>query len=134
MDYIFAILSEAFAEIAGSKYNLNQDQVLPLQINDPYPSDKEVGDDNIGLAGKLNLPADVTMDVDLHQHDSESEDEEQVQEKKRQVTKESWEIEQKPLRMTGLVKKKSCNPFEDFPQILNITKLELYSNSISSLY
>ena len=104
---ILATLSEAVEEIEGSNYNHNHNVVLlhsSPTTNHPYTSDEEVGDDGIGLAGTLDLQANVTGIVKLHQHDSESEDEEQVQEK-RKVTKEKGEIEHEPLRMTELVKK-----------------------------
>ena len=113
---ILATLSEAVEEIEGSNYNHNHNVVLlhsSPTTNHPYTSDEEVGDDGIGLAGTLDLQANVTGIVTLHQHDSESEDEEQVQEK-RKVTKEKGEIEHEPLRMTELVKKNLAILFNIF--------------------
>ena len=43
-----------------------QDVVLLPPANDPYASDKEEGDDDIGLAGNINLPSDITGAVEIH--------------------------------------------------------------------
>ena len=38
----------------------SQGVVLLPPPNDPYASDEEVGDDDVGLVGNIDLPADVT--------------------------------------------------------------------------
>ena len=53
------------------------------QCNDLYASDEKVGDDDIGLAGSLGLPADVTGEVELHQHDSDTENEKEESRKQK---------------------------------------------------
>ena len=57
---IFDTLNEAIEDIEGSQYIGDQDLVILPPDSDPYASDEEVGDDDIGLAGNLDLPADVT--------------------------------------------------------------------------
>ena len=68
------------------------------------------------MAGNLDLPANVTGEAELHQHDSESEDEKKVPEKKK-GSKRKGEIEHKPAR-NDWIGKGTCNPTEDFPQVL----------------
>ena len=119
----FSTLSEAIEEIEGKYHNHNQDLLLIPPTNDPYASDRKLGDEPIGLTGNLDLPADVTGE--LHQHDSDSEGEEQVQEK-RNANKRKWRDGTRAFKDDWIDEKEFCNPIEDFPQHLYISELELY--------
>ena len=44
--------------------------------NDTYASDEEEGDDNIGLAGNISLPFDLTGAVKIHMDNEESDEDE----------------------------------------------------------
>ena len=54
-------------EIGGRQGDL----VLLPPPNDPYASDEEIGDDDVGLVANLGLPADVTGTLEIHD-DTES--------------------------------------------------------------
>ena len=51
-----------------------QDLVLLPPPNYQYTSDKEVGDDDIGLTGNIDLPTDVTGVVEVHCANVDSDD------------------------------------------------------------
>ena len=72
----FDTLDEAIEDIKGGEYSGPQDVVLLLPANDPYASDEEEGDDDIGLAGNINLPSDVTGAVEIHRDNEESDEDE----------------------------------------------------------
>ena len=57
----FDTLAEAIEDIEDREGE--HDVVLLPPANDPYASDEEVGDDDIGFAGNLDLPADVAGKV-----------------------------------------------------------------------
>ena len=63
---IFDTLDEAIEDIEGGEYS--GPQVAALR--------KEEGDDDIGLAGNINLSSDVTGAVEIHRGDEESDDDE----------------------------------------------------------
>ena len=63
--YMFVTLSEAIEKIEESNHSHNQDVVLLPPTNDSYASDVEVWDDNIVLAGNLDLLAEVTGQFEL---------------------------------------------------------------------
>ena len=63
---IFDTLDAAIENIVDDDYVGPQDVVLLPPSNDPYASDEEEGDDDIGLAGNLNLPSDVTGTIEIH--------------------------------------------------------------------
>ena len=63
---IFDTLNAAIENIVDDDYVGPQDVVLLPPSNDPYASDEEEGDDDIGLAGNLNLPSDVTGTIEIH--------------------------------------------------------------------
>lgn len=104
-----------FSEIAGIGYNHKQVQVLLAQTNDPYACDKNVGDSDIGLAQNVDLPADITSEVELHQHDFESKDVEQVQGKKK-GNKRKLRKRTPTLKDDLVGQTKSHNSIEDFGQ------------------
>ena len=60
----FDTLAEAIEDIEDREGE--HDVVLLPPANDPYASDEEVGDDDIGFAGNLDLPADVAGAVEIH--------------------------------------------------------------------
>ena len=62
---IFDTLDAAIENIVDDDYVGPQDVVLLPPSNDLYASDEEEGDDDIGLAGNLNLPSDVTG-IEIH--------------------------------------------------------------------
>ena len=64
---ICVTLSEATEEMEGSNFNHNQELLLLPPTNDPYASNEKNGDDDIGLAGDLDLQAEVIGKVELHQ-------------------------------------------------------------------
>ena len=59
------------------------------------------------MAGNLDLPADVTGEVELRKHDSDSEnkEEERRKQEKKKGDKKSGQVKLESSRMTGLVKK-----------------------------
>lgn len=72
----FDTLDEAIEDIEGCEYSGPPDVVLLPPANDPYASHEEEGDDDIGLAGNINLPSDVTGAAEIHRDDEESDDSE----------------------------------------------------------
>ena len=79
---IFETLRDT-VEAAEDGYG-EQDLVLLPPSNDQYASDEEVGDDDIGLTGNIELPSDVTGNVEVHRvsNDSESDDDETVEDER----------------------------------------------------
>ena len=69
---IFETLHDA-VEAVEEGYG-EQDLVLLPPPNDQYGSDEEVGDDDIGLAGNIDLPTDVTGVVEVHCANVDSDD------------------------------------------------------------
>ena len=61
---LFDTLAEAIKDIEDREGEY--DVVLLPPANDPYASDKEVGDDDTGFGGNLDLPADVAGTVEIH--------------------------------------------------------------------
>ena len=60
-----------FGTLAGAIEDIEDrggehDVVLLPPANDPYASDEEVGDDDIGFGGNLDLTADVAGAVEIH--------------------------------------------------------------------
>ena len=51
----------------------NADLVILPPDTDGYLTDEEAGDDDIGMAGNINLPADVPGSVEVH-HEEDDED------------------------------------------------------------
>ena len=72
---IFDTLDETIKDNKGGEYYGTQDVVLLPPANEPYASDEEEGDDDVGLAGNINLPSDGTGAVEFHT-DEESDDNE----------------------------------------------------------
>ena len=68
---IFDTLDAAIENIVDDDYARPQDVVLLPPSNDPYASEEEEGDDDIGLAGNLNLPSDVTGTIEIHRNEGE---------------------------------------------------------------
>ena len=66
---IFSTLDEVIEEIEGKNYRANPDVVLVPPSNDPFASDEEEGDDDIGLTGNINLPLDVSGTIEIHNDD-----------------------------------------------------------------
>ena len=62
----FETLSEAIDEFESSAFRGDQDIVLPSPSNHSFASDEEDGDNDIGLAGNLILPADASCAVEIH--------------------------------------------------------------------
>ena len=67
----FDTLDAAIENIVDDDYAGPQDVALLPPSNDPYASDEEEGDDDIGLAGNLNLPSDVTGTSEIHRNEGE---------------------------------------------------------------
>ena len=73
---IFDALDETIEDNEGDEYSGPQDVVLLPPANDSDASDEEEGDDNIRLAGNINLPSNVTGAVEIHRDSEESDDNE----------------------------------------------------------
>ena len=72
----FGTLAEA-VDMVDDNLDVADVVILPPD-NDLYASDEEVGDDDIGIAGNLDLPGDVSGAVEIHatEFDNPSSDEE----------------------------------------------------------
>ena len=66
---VFENLFDAIEDIENG--GRQGDLVLLPPPNDPYASDEEIGDDDVGLVANLGLPADVTGTLEIHD-DTES--------------------------------------------------------------
>ena len=72
---LFDTLAGAIEDIEDRESE--HDVVLLAPANDPYASDGQVGNDDIGFGGNLDLRADVTGAVEIHgaeSSDSEADD------------------------------------------------------------
>ena len=55
-----------------------KDLVLLPPPNDPFASDEEIGDDDIGLVANIGLPNDLAGTLEVHQRDGENDEEEEA--------------------------------------------------------
>ena len=60
---LFDTLAEAIEDIEDRE---GEHDVLLPPANDPYASDEDVGDDDVGFGGNLDLPADVAGAPEIH--------------------------------------------------------------------
>ena len=63
---IFDTLDAAIENIVDNDYVGPHYVVLLPPSNDPYASDEDEGDDDIGLAENLNLSSNVTGTIEIH--------------------------------------------------------------------
>ena len=66
------ILDEIIKEIEPSEYSDTQNVVILPLSNDPFASDDEEGDDDIGLSGNINLAVDVSGIVKIYTDGSDN--------------------------------------------------------------
>ena len=123
---IFDTLNEAIEDIEYSQYIGDQDLVILPPDNDPYASDEEVGDDNIGLAGNLDLPADVTGGLEIHRYDADDDKDDEDVELNPKENKRNWREGDRVFEDDWIGEKRYSNVIEDFPQLLDMSELELY--------
>ena len=57
---------------AIEEHGREQDLVLLPPPNDPYASDEEIGDDDIGFVDNIGLPNDVAGTLEVHDRGEES--------------------------------------------------------------
>ena len=86
---LFDTLAEAIEDIEDREGE--HDVVLLLPANDPYASDEEVGDDDIGFDSNLDLLADVAGAVEIHgAESSDSETDDEIDEDPKKQRQEHW--------------------------------------------
>ena len=129
----FDTLDEAIEDIDGGEYSGPQDLVLLPPANDPYASDEEEGDDDIGLAGNINLPSDVTGAVEIHRDNEESDDDESSNEgneqSKRKRNKRKWRDGVQLFDVNWYKNNDISYVIEDFGELIDNTELQLYKLS-----
>ena len=122
---IFDTLDAAIENIVDDDYVGPQDVVLLPPSNDPYASDEEEGDDDIGLAGNLNLPSDFTGTIEIHRKADEDDvpanDQSKTKEKKRK-----WRHGIKLFDVNWYKNDEISNVVGAFGDLVNKTELELY--------
>ena len=120
----FETLSEAIDEFESSAFRGDQDIVLLPPSNDPFTSDKEDKDDDIGLAGNLNLPADVSGVVEIHHRYKDGNNE--VDKELPKGNKRKWKEGTNVFKNDWYKETDRFNVVEQFPHLMDIHELELY--------
>ena len=125
---IFEILDAAIEEIEANNYLDTQDVVLLPPCDDPFASDEEEGDDDIGLAGNINLPTDVSGTVELQTKDSnvDSDSDDNNEQPQAKGNKRNWRDGTRVFDVNWYQNDEICNVVEDFPQLVDNSELELY--------
>ena len=74
----FGTLSDGIAAFESDNHSQERDLVLLPPPTDGYASNEEVGDDNMGYAGHIELPGDVAGTIEIHRRhvDSDSDTDE----------------------------------------------------------
>ena len=121
---IFDTLDAAIENLVDDDYVGPQDVVLLPPSNDLYASDEEEGDDDIELAGNLNLPSDVTG-IEIHRKADEdgvpANDQSETKGNKRK-----WRHGIKLFDVNWYKNDEISNVVEAFGDLVNKTELELY--------
>ena len=110
---IFETLSEAIDDFKSSAFRGDQDIVLVPPSNSPFASDEEDGDDDIGLAGNLNLTADVSGTIEIHHKYNDGNHE--VDKELPKGNKRNWEEGTKVFKNDWYKATDQSNVAEEFP-------------------
>ena len=121
---IFETLSEAIDEFESSAFWGDQDIVLLPPSNDPFASDEEDGDDDIGLAGYLNLPADVSGAVEIHHRYNDGNNE--VDKELPRGNKRKWKKGTKVFKNDWYKATERFNMVKEFPPLVDLNELDVY--------
>ena len=125
----FDTLDEAIEDIEGGEYSGPQDVVLLPPANDPYASDEAEGDD-IGLAGNINLPSDVTGAVKIHRDDEKNDNDESSDDgngqSKRKMNKRIWRNDVRIFDVSWYKDNDINYVIEDFGGLIDNTELNLH--------
>ena len=120
---IFETLSEAIDEFESPAFRGDQDIVLLPPSNNPFVSDEEDGDNDIGLAGNLNLPADVSGAVETHHRYDDGNNEVDNELPKENKTK--WKEGTKVFKNDWYKATERFNVVAEFPHLVDLNELEL---------
>ena len=127
---IFDTIDEAIEDIEAGEYSGPQDIVLLPPANDLYASDEEEVDDDIGLAGNINLPFAVTGVVEIHRDSEESDDDESSNDgngqSKRKKNKRKWRDGIQLFNVNWYKNNGISYVIEDFGGLIDNTELQLY--------
>ena len=121
---IFETLSEAIDEFESSAFRSDQDIFLLPPSNHPFASDEEDGDDDIGLAENLNLPADVSCAVEIRHRYNDGNNE--VDKELPKGNKRKWKEGTEVFKNDWYKATERFNVVEEFPHLMDINELELY--------
>ena len=117
---IFQTLAEAIAE--AEDHDGIVDAVILPPSNNGYATDEEEGDDDIGLAGNLNLPNDVAGEMELMYHNSDNDSESDSDDET--VTDSNW---RNGSRLLVPMEAGEVEPFcESHPELVDKSPMELY--------
>ena len=120
----FETLSEAIDEFESSAFMGDQDIVLLPPSNHPFASDEEDGDNDIGLAGNLILPADVSCAVEIHHRYNDGNNE--IDKELPKGNKRKWKEGTKVFKNDWYKATERFNVVEEFPHLVDINEIELY--------
>ena len=124
---IFSTLDEVIEEIESNNYTSTPDVVLLPPSNDPYASDEEEGDDDVGLAGNINLPGDVSGAIEVHNYDDSFDDSDNDEtEPQPKGNRRKWKNSANVFDMSWYQNEKLGNVVEEFPHLVDLSELELY--------
>ena len=121
---IFEALSEAIDAVDNSTLRGNHDIVLLPPDNDPYASDEEDGDDDIGLTGNINLPADTSGAIEIHHRFTDETDE--ASEEFPKGNKRKWIEGTDKFEQEWYEPTERTNIEETFPLLVDLSELDLY--------
>ena len=68
----FGTLRDAISAFESDNHSQEQHLILLPPQTDEYESNEEVGDDDIGYAGNIELPGDVTETIEIHRRHVDS--------------------------------------------------------------
>lgn len=147
---IFSTLNEAIEELDGNSFDGSQDVVLLPPSNDPYASDEEAGDDDIGMGGNIDLPADVAGTIELHNHYGDEEDHDDDNDSDGDIfanssrgggqkgNRRNWRNGVSAFEDDWIGQKEKPNVATDLAQLGDMNELELYKlffdNDIEQLF
>ena len=121
---VFETLSEAIDEFESSTFRAYQDIVMLPPSNDPFTSDEEDGDDDIGLAGNLNLPADVSGAIEIHHRCNDGNN--KIDKELPKGNQKKWKEGTKVFKNDWYKATGQFNMVEEFPYLVDLHELEFY--------
>ena len=121
---MFEALSEAIDAVDNSTLRGNHDIVLLPPDNDPYSSDEEDGDDDIRLAGNINLPTDTSGAIEIHHRFTDETDE--ASEEFPKGNKRKWIEGTDKFEQEWYEPTERTDIEETFPLLVDLTELDLY--------